>query len=86
MFRFYDRSALLSVTTHTVLHNLIFGCILVFLIQWTFLGDFRSAVVVGLNIPIALVLRHHFISGFRRECATCFPSVLLILASSWIQR
>jgi cobalt-zinc-cadmium resistance protein CzcA len=50
----YDRSALLSVTTHTVLHNLIFGCILVFLIQWIFLGDLRSAVIVGLNIPIAL--------------------------------
>jgi heavy metal efflux system protein len=50
----YDRSALLSVTTHTVLHNLIFGCLLVFLIQWIFLGNLRSALVVGLNIPIAL--------------------------------
>lgn len=50
----YDRSVLVSVTTHTVLHNLIFGCILVFLIQWIFLGDLRSAVIVGVNIPFAL--------------------------------
>jgi heavy metal efflux system protein len=51
---FYDRMALVAVTTHTVLHNLIFGCLLVFLIQWIFLGDLRSAVIVGVNIPFAL--------------------------------
>jgi cobalt-zinc-cadmium resistance protein CzcA len=51
---FYDRSTLIAVTTHTVLHNLIFGCILVFLIQWIFLGDLRSAIIVGVNIPFAL--------------------------------
>jgi cobalt-zinc-cadmium resistance protein CzcA len=51
---FYDRSSLIAITTHTVLHNLIFGCILVFLIQWIFLGNLRSAVIVGLNIPFAL--------------------------------
>jgi cobalt-zinc-cadmium resistance protein CzcA len=51
---FYDRASLIAVTTHTVLHNLIFGCILVFLIQWIFLGDLRSAVIVGVNIPFAL--------------------------------
>jgi len=52
---FYDRSSLVAVTTHTVLHNLIFGCILVFLIQWIFLGNLRSAIIVGLNIPFALL-------------------------------
>ena len=51
---FYDRSSLVAVTTHTVLHNLIFGCLLVFVIQWIFLGNLRSAVIVGLNIPFAL--------------------------------
>jgi cobalt-zinc-cadmium resistance protein CzcA len=51
---FYDRSSLIEVTTHTVLHNLVFGCVLVFLIQWVFLGDLRSATIVGLNIPFAL--------------------------------
>ena len=51
---YYDRSSLVGVTTHTVLHNLIFGCMLVFLIQWVFLGDLRSAVIVSANIPFAL--------------------------------
>ncbi len=51
---FYDRSSLVEVTTHTVLHNLLFGCLLVFFIQWIFLGDLRSAIIVSANIPIAL--------------------------------
>ncbi|GMG92261.1 CusA/CzcA family heavy metal efflux RND transporter [Cupriavidus metallidurans] len=51
---YYDRSTLVSVTTHTVLHSLLFGCLLVFFIQWVFLGDLRSAVIVSVNIPFAL--------------------------------
>lgn len=54
MVPFYDRSTLVNVTTHTVLHNLLFGCLLVFFIQWIFLGDLRSAIIVSANIPIAL--------------------------------
>jgi heavy metal efflux system protein len=51
---FYDRTILVGVTTHTVLHNLVFGCLLVFLVQWVFLGNLRSAIIVGINIPFAL--------------------------------
>lgn len=51
---FYDRGALVGTTTQTVLHNLVFGCLLVFFIQWIFLGDLRSALIVGANIPFAL--------------------------------
>jgi len=51
---FYDRTTLVGVTTHTVLHNLAYGCLLIFLIQWIFLGDLRSAIIVGVNIPFAL--------------------------------
>ncbi|MBV8538211.1 MAG: efflux RND transporter permease subunit, partial [Alphaproteobacteria bacterium] len=51
---FYDRTTLVNVTTHTVIHNLVFGCLLVFFIQWIFLGDLRSAIIVGANIPFAL--------------------------------
>ena len=54
MVPFYDRTTLVSVTTSTVLHNLLFGCLLVFLIQWLFLGNLRSALIVGVNIPFAL--------------------------------
>jgi cobalt-zinc-cadmium resistance protein CzcA len=51
---YYDRTTLVSVTTSTVLHNLVFGVLLVFVIQWIFLGDLRSAIIVGANIPFAL--------------------------------
>ncbi|HUA52284.1 MAG TPA: CusA/CzcA family heavy metal efflux RND transporter [Candidatus Sulfotelmatobacter sp.] len=52
--RFYDRSDLINLTTHTVVHNLIYGIVLIFFVQWAFLGDFRSAVVVSATIPFAL--------------------------------
>jgi heavy metal efflux system protein len=51
---FYDRTTLVAVTTNTVLHNLILGCLLIFLVQWLFLGDLRSAIIVGANVPFAL--------------------------------
>ena len=51
---YYDRSSLIGVTTKTVMHNLIFGCLLVFVIQLVFLGDLRSAIIVSINIPFAL--------------------------------
>jgi heavy metal efflux system protein len=51
---YYDRLSLVSVTTHTVLHNLVFGCLLVFFVQWIFLGNLRSAIIVAVNIPFAL--------------------------------
>jgi heavy metal efflux system protein len=51
---YYDRGSLISITTRTVVHNLVLGCLLVFLIQWVFLGDLRSAIIVGANIPFAL--------------------------------
>ena len=52
--RIYDRSDLIKATTDTVLHNLIFGIVLVFFVQWIFLGDLRSATIVAATIPFAL--------------------------------
>jgi heavy metal efflux system protein len=51
---FYDRSTLVAITTSTVMHNLLFGCLLIFFVQWLFLGDLRSAIIVGANVPFAL--------------------------------
>jgi heavy metal efflux system protein len=51
---FYERTSLVAVTTKTVMHNLFFGFVLIFAIQWLFLGDLRSAIIVGVNIPFAL--------------------------------
>ena len=53
--RIYDRSVLVDVTTHTVLHNMVMGVCFVFLIQWLFLGDLRSALIVSATIPFALL-------------------------------
>lgn len=50
----YDRADLINVTTRTVLHNLAFGVVLIFFVQWIFLGDLRSAVIVAATIPFAL--------------------------------
>src|SRR5450631_2081107 len=52
--RIYDRSDLIRVTTHTVLHNMIAGVVLIFLLQWAFLGNIRSAVIVAMTVPFAL--------------------------------
>jgi cobalt-zinc-cadmium resistance protein CzcA len=52
--RIYDRSDLIRVTTHTVLHNMLAGIALIFILQWAFLGNVRSAVIVALTIPFAL--------------------------------
>jgi heavy metal efflux system protein len=52
--RIYDRSDLIKVTTETVLHNLVFGIVLVFFVQLIFLGDLRSAIIVAATIPFAL--------------------------------
>ena len=52
---FLDRSDLLHYTTHTVLHNLTEGIILVVIILFLFLGNVRGALIVALTIPFALL-------------------------------
>src|ERR1700730_15158135 len=52
---FIDRSDLVHFTTHTVLHNLTEGMILVVVILFLFLGNVRGAIIVALTIPFALL-------------------------------
>jgi cobalt-zinc-cadmium resistance protein CzcA len=52
---FLDRSDLVHLTTHTVLHNLIEGIVLVSVILFAFLGNVRGALIVTLTIPFALL-------------------------------
>jgi cobalt-zinc-cadmium resistance protein CzcA len=52
---YYDRGALVNVTIHTVLENLLIGMGLVVLVLLLFLGDLRAALVTALNIPLALL-------------------------------
>ena len=52
---FLDRSNLVHYTTHTVLHNLTEGIILVVIVLFLFLGNARGALIVALTIPFALL-------------------------------
>src|SRR3954471_18210825 len=52
--RIYDRKELIDITTKTVLHNMVVGIGLIFLLQWMFIGNLRSAIIVGMTIPFAL--------------------------------
>jgi heavy metal efflux system protein len=52
---FLDRSQLLEYTTHTVLHNLLDGIVLVSLVLFLFLGNVRGALIVALTIPFSLL-------------------------------
>ena len=54
---FIDRSDLVHFTTHTVLHNLTEGFILVTIVLLLFLGNVRGALIVALTIPFSLVVR-----------------------------
>ena len=49
-----DRDDLVHYTTHTVLHNLSEGIILVVVVLFLFLGNIRSALIVALTIPFSL--------------------------------
>jgi cobalt-zinc-cadmium resistance protein CzcA len=52
---FLDRSDLVHYTTHTVLHNLTEGVLLVSVILFFFLGNARGALIVALTIPFSLL-------------------------------
>ena len=52
---YLDRDDLVHYTTHTVLHNLAEGMILVVIILFFFLGNVRGASIVALTIPFSLL-------------------------------
>ena len=52
---FIDRSDLVHFTSHTVLHNLTEGMILVSIVLFLFLGNVRGALIVAATIPFSLL-------------------------------
>ncbi len=52
---FYNREDLINYSTHTVLHNLLEGIILVTLIVLLFMADWRTTIIVSLIIPLSLL-------------------------------
>jgi len=62
---FIDRSDLVKFTTHTVLHNLGEGFILVVIVLMLFLDNIRGAVIVALTIPFSLLFASILLQGQR---------------------
>jgi cobalt-zinc-cadmium resistance protein CzcA len=52
---YYDRTDLINTTTETVHENLIVGICLVTVILLMFLSNVRSAIIIAINLPLALV-------------------------------
>jgi cobalt-zinc-cadmium resistance protein CzcA len=55
MVAYYDRTWLIDTTLHTVFKNLAEGALLVLLVLFLFLGNFRSAAIVAVVIPLSLL-------------------------------
>lgn len=57
LVKYYDRTGLTERTLHTVRHNMIEGIVLVLLVLTFFLGlgNWRSALIVALAVPVALL-------------------------------
>src|SRR5215471_2661523 len=49
---FYDRTKLIDTTLHTVFKNLLEGALLVNVVLFLFLGNFRAAGIVAVIIPL----------------------------------
>ena len=52
---FYDRTSLINTTVETVTDILLSGMVLVFVLLYVFLGNFRAAGIVALTIPLSLL-------------------------------
>jgi cobalt-zinc-cadmium resistance protein CzcA len=72
---FYDRGELVTLTTRTVLENLLIGMGLVTLVLLLFLGNTRAALITALNIPLALLI------AFIGLVATGTPANLISLGA-----
>jgi cobalt-zinc-cadmium resistance protein CzcA len=55
MVTFYDRDNLIEFCAHTVKHNLLEGIVLVTVIVFVFMADWRTTVIVSIIIPLALL-------------------------------
>jgi cobalt-zinc-cadmium resistance protein CzcA len=52
---FYDRDNLMTYCTHTVMHNLLEGILLVTVIVLLFMADWRTTLIVSIIIPLSLL-------------------------------
>ena len=76
----YDVSRFLDASIDNVLHTLVEAFILVFIIVFLFLQDWRATLICALAVPVALVGTFAFMSviGFSINLLTLFAMVLAI--------
>lgn len=76
----YDVSRFLDASIHEVLRTLIEAFILVFIVVFIFLQDFRSTIIPALAVPVALIgtLAFMLMLGFSINLLTLFALVLAI--------
>ncbi len=72
---YLDRTDLVDTTLHTVSHTLLEGVGLVLIVLVAFLGSTRSALIVAITIPLALLI------AFILMAATNIPANLLSLGA-----
>lgn len=76
----YDVSGFLKASTHEVIKTLIEAFILVSLVVFVFLQDFRSTIIPAITVPVSLVGTFFFMEwmGFSINLITLFSMVLAI--------
>ncbi|AUD03651.1 efflux RND transporter permease subunit [Spirosoma pollinicola] len=76
----YDVSRFLDASIHEVIRTLIEAFVLVFIIVFLFLQDWRSTLICALAVPVALIGTFAFMSliGFSINLLTLFALVLAI--------
>lgn len=76
----YDVSSFLNASIEGVLHTLLEAFLLVALVVFIFLGDFRSTLIPAIAVPISLIGTFFFMQlfGFSINLITLFALVLAI--------
>jgi hydrophobe/amphiphile efflux-1 (HAE1) family protein len=76
----YDVSRFLDASIEEVLHTFVEALILVFIVVFIFLQDFRSTLIPALAVPVSLIGTFAFMSmlGFSINLLTLFAMILAI--------
>jgi HAE1 family hydrophobic/amphiphilic exporter-1 len=76
----YDTNEFLTASIESVLHTLIEAFLLVFLVVFIFLQDFRSTLIPAIAVPVSIVGTFFFLNifGFSINLLTLFAMILAI--------
>ncbi|WP_249674663.1 efflux RND transporter permease subunit [Pseudomonas abieticivorans] len=76
----YDTSPVVAASIHSVVHTLFEAIILVFLVMYLFLQNFRATLIPALAVPVVLLATFGvlFACGFTINVMTMFAMVLAI--------